>query len=124
MAKATKRRRTTKHRGNAAGMIETRGRTGRKPTAQEKRSPKAGGRAGSGTAKKPNRLDQPPTWRASFQRAMLGAVLVFGFSTLLLKMPLGSTAALLPVVLLIYVPLGYYTDLFVYRRRQRAKVRA
>ena len=32
----TKRKRQTKHRGNAAGVIETRGRTGRKPTAAEK----------------------------------------------------------------------------------------
>jgi hypothetical protein len=29
----TKRKRRTKHRGNAAGTIESRGRTGRKPTA-------------------------------------------------------------------------------------------
>ena len=31
----TKRKRRTKHRGNAAGSIEARGRTGRKPTAEE-----------------------------------------------------------------------------------------
>ena len=33
----TKRKRRTKHRGNAAGTIEARGRTGRKPTADEQR---------------------------------------------------------------------------------------
>ena len=32
----TRRKRQTKHRGNAAGVIEARGRTGRKPTAAEK----------------------------------------------------------------------------------------
>ena len=32
----TRRKRQTKHRGNAAGMVESRGRTGRKPTAAEK----------------------------------------------------------------------------------------
>ena len=32
----TRRRRRTKHRGNAAGVVEARGRTGRKPTAAEK----------------------------------------------------------------------------------------
>ena len=37
----TKRKRQTKHRGNAAGVVEARGRTGRKPTAAEK-----GGKAG------------------------------------------------------------------------------
>ena len=33
----TKRKRRTKHRGNAAGSIEARGRTGRKPTEEERR---------------------------------------------------------------------------------------
>ena len=32
----TKRKRQTKHRGNAAGEVESRGRTGRKPTVAEK----------------------------------------------------------------------------------------
>jgi hypothetical protein len=32
----TKRKRRTKHRGNAAGSIEVRGRTGRKPTDDER----------------------------------------------------------------------------------------
>ena len=32
----TRRKRQTKHRGNAAGVVESRGRTGRKPTAAEK----------------------------------------------------------------------------------------
>ena len=32
---STKRKRRTKHRGNAAGMVEVRGRTGRRPTESE-----------------------------------------------------------------------------------------
>ena len=36
MAQQTKRKRRTKHRGNAAGMVETRGRTGRKLTDGER----------------------------------------------------------------------------------------
>ena len=38
----TKRKRRTKHRGNAAGSVEARGRTGRKPTDQERRMRKHG----------------------------------------------------------------------------------
>src|SRR6266516_1140874 len=34
----TKRKRRTKHRGNAAGAIESRGRTGRKPTPEERKT--------------------------------------------------------------------------------------
>ena len=33
----TRKRRSTKHRGNAAGMVEQRGRTGRKPTEAERK---------------------------------------------------------------------------------------
>ena len=33
----TKRKRRTKHRGTAAGTIQTRGRTGRPPTAEERK---------------------------------------------------------------------------------------
>ncbi len=109
----TKRRRT-KHRGNAAGMIETRGRTGRKPTAAETKS----GRAGAGG--KANRFDKPPTWRSSINRALIAVVF---FVVLLLVIP-GFNVSPLQIVplaafmLLIYVPMGYYTDQFMYRRRQ------
>ena len=34
----TRKRRQTKHRGNAAGMVEARGRTGRKPTDAERKT--------------------------------------------------------------------------------------
>ena len=48
MARPTRNRRSTKHRGNAAGMIESRGRTGRKPTGSEKGSASAKGSRRSG----------------------------------------------------------------------------
>ena len=116
MSKTAKRRRSTKHRGNAAGMIESRGRTGRKPTSDEK-----GGKAGAKTPSKsrPNRLDQPPTWRSAFLRAGFAAVLVLGVTTLFMHMPLATAATFFPIVLLIYVPLGYYTDRFLFDRRRR-----
>ena len=47
----TKRKRRTKHRGNAAGSIEARGRTGRKPTAEEQK-------AGRPAAARERRVDQ------------------------------------------------------------------
>jgi len=112
----TKRKRTTKHRGNAAGMIEARGRTGRKPTAAERKS--------ASTAKgsaRPNRFDKPPTWRGAFNRALIAIV---AFAVLLLVIPGFDVKpiAILPlaaVMLAIYIPMGYYTDQYMYRRRQR-----
>jgi hypothetical protein len=113
MARNTKRK--TKHRGNAAGIVEVRGRTGRKPTAAEKGTTTAGGAAKK--AERPNRLDKPPTWSGSFVRAAVAAVIVLALSAALLKGGITHALVLLPVVLIIYVPLGYYTDQWMYNRR-------
>ncbi len=119
----TKRKRPTKHRGNAAGMIEARGRTGRKPTATEKRP--TGGPAGKGKGKQPvvkaDRYDTPPTWKASINRAVIACVAVLGISLIIKALTPAQAIGFLPVILLIYVPLGYYTDRYIYRRRQRQK---
>jgi hypothetical protein len=114
----TRRRRRTKHRGNAAGVVEARGRTGRKPTAAEK------GGTGAGRARESRleRINRPPTWRGAFYRAMAAAVLLLLVSLLLIKKP-AQAIALFPIVLLMYLPISYYTDLWMYRRRQRNRAR-
>ena len=76
----TRRKRQTKHRGNAAGVIESRGRTGRKPTAAEKRGET---RAGA-KATRANRYDRPPTWRGAFWRALIAAAILMVVIALLL----------------------------------------
>lgn len=114
----TKRRRQTKHRGNAAGVVESRGRTGRKPTAAEK-----SGKAGDAARPKEKRLDRrdrPPTWAGAFYRAMAAAVLMLLVSLFLIKKP-SQAIALFPIVLALYWPISYYTDRWMYRRRQRSK---
>jgi small-conductance mechanosensitive channel len=110
----TKRRRT-KHRGNAAGKVEVRGRTGRKPTPDD---PKKGGSRGAGRA---NRFDQPPSWRGAVNRALLAVVFFAVLVILIFKQPIGSAVALSGFMLLVYIPMGYYTDQFLYRRRQKQK---
>lgn len=118
----TRRRRQTKHRGNAAGMVESRGRTGRKPTADEKSGKPI---AAKDRAKQIPRADRPPTWLGAFYRAMAAAVLMLLVSLLLLKLKHPNQAiALFPIVLVAYVPISYYTDLWLFRRRQAAKARA
>jgi hypothetical protein len=120
----TKRRRRTKHRGNAAGVVEVRGRTGRRPTAAEKDPKKAKSSAKGMTARERReaRLDRPPSWRSAFNRAMVAAILMLLVSLFLVKKP-ATAIALFPIVLGMYVPLSYYTDLYLYRRRLRAKQR-
>ncbi len=116
----TRRRRQTKHRGNAAGVVESRGRTGRKPTAAEK-SGKAGD-AARAKAKRGDRRDRPPTWTSAFYRAMAAAVLMLLVSLFLIKKP-NEAIKLFPIVLALYVPISYYTDVWMYKRRQRSKAK-
>ncbi|HEY2535524.1 MAG TPA: hypothetical protein VGI24_00885 [Solirubrobacteraceae bacterium] len=111
----TKRKRQTKHRGNAAGVVESRGRTGRKPTKAEKEGkPRA-------EQQIPKR-DRPPTWLGAFYRAMAAAVLMLLVSLLLLKKP-NEAIALFPIVLIFYIPISYYTDMWLYNRRMRNKAK-
>lgn len=118
----TKRRRQTKHRGNAAGMVESRGRTGRKPTAEEKSGKPF---AAKSREQRVPRADRPPTWLGAFYRAMAAAVLMLLVSLLLLKLKHPNQAiALFPIVLIAYIPISYYTDLWLFKRRQAAKARA
>jgi hypothetical protein len=114
----TKRKRKSKHRGNAAGMIETRGRTGRPLTPAEKT---ADAKAKARRAKV-DRLNSPPTWRASVNRAAIATVIFVVALILLFKENISSTVALAGFIFLLYIPLGYYTDLYLYRWRQRRKL--
>jgi hypothetical protein len=116
----TKRRRQTKHRGNAAGVVESRGRTGRKPTAAEK-SGKGGDAAAN--AKRPERYDRPPTWLGAFYRAMIAAVALLVLALLVLHQHLNQAIVYFLVALLFYTPLSYQTDRWMFKRRQRSKAR-
>ena len=113
----TRRKRQTKHRGNATGAVVARGRTGRKPTAAEK-SESARTEAEK-RERRLERLNRPPTWRNAFTRALIAAVAVLVLGLTLLKMNAQAVATLFPLVLLIYVPVSYYTDLAIYKRRMR-----
>jgi Flp pilus assembly protein TadB len=111
----TKRKRRTKHRGNAAGTIETRGRTGRAPTAEERKKQ-------TRVDARERRLNTPPTWRSSFNRALVAAAIMFAFLVITTKKNRFEVAIAFAVIALaLYVPLGYSLETFLYRRRQRAK---
>lgn len=111
----TRKKRKTKHRGNAAGMVEARGRTGRRPTDAEK------GRNQSKAAKesgpRPHRLDSPPTWRSSAVRAVLAAGMFFGVLVLFFKRPAAASAPIAVLMIAVYTPLGFYTDMWIHKRR-------
>ncbi len=116
----TKKKRRSKHRGNAAGMVEARGRTGRKPTEAER---KADAKT-SAADRRRERMMRAPTWKSATMRAG-AAALVFG---VLLAFAFGQSPAqaitLTVFVFFFYIPLGYYTDLVIYRRRTRTEAKA
>src|SRR5919107_5308169 len=99
----TKRKRTRKHRGTPAGTIDRAGRTGRPQTREDAKQ--------VARQRRTERLDRPPTWRGSVNRAAIAAA-VFG---VLVVLAFGRSAAqgaiLAAFMLLLYIPLGYATDL-------------
>jgi hypothetical protein len=112
----TKRKRRSKHRGTPAGTIETRGRTGRPLSADEKKKQ-------TRALSREERLNRKPTWRSAFNRAALASLFMFGVLSLTAK---GSgrfaAAAIFAVLALaLYLPGGYYMELWLWRRRQRKK---
>jgi hypothetical protein len=118
MAQA-KKKRSTKHRGNAAGVVETRGRTGRKLT-EEERKPSAGAKDGRGA--RGDRFDRPPTWKGAAQRSLIAVMIFVAVLVLLFKQQPATVVSLAAVLLLAYIPMSYYTDLFLFRRRQAKKL--
>ncbi|MCP9490583.1 MAG: hypothetical protein MSC31_11995 [Solirubrobacteraceae bacterium MAG38_C4-C5] len=113
----TKKRRRSKHRGNAAGMVEVRGRTGRPMTA-------ADSKADAKQEARQRRLDRaqrPPTWRGAFVRALLATAMFGVLLVVAMDNTIRQAVLLAAAMMLVYTPLGYYTDLFLYRRRQRKR---
>lgn len=69
------------------------------------------------------RMNRPPTWRAAFNRAGIAAAVFLTVLILVLKQPAGDSLALAGFMLLVYIPMGYAMDSFIYRFRQRRKAR-
>jgi hypothetical protein len=114
----TRRKRRTKHRGTPAGTIQARGRTGRPLTAEErKKQTRAEARE--------RRLNTPPTWKRSATIGGLAAVALFVLFAFLGrgKNSIASAAIFAVFACALYIPGGYYMELWMYRRRQRQRQR-
>ena len=114
----TKRKRRSKHRGNAAGSIEARGRTSRREALSPAEQKKAARAA---------RMSRPPTWNSAFLKASLMAALLFVFTQIGLfggETPISQSLFLALFAMLLYTPLAYATDRFVYSRAQKRRAAA
>jgi len=114
----TRKKRQRKRRGTQGGRIDNKPRRGRprsreeaKARARQKRQPAA-------------RQDLPPTWRNSFVRGLFAAVIFAVLLILIFKKPVGTSLAFGAFMLAFYVPAGYYIDMAMWRRRERARIRA
>jgi Flp pilus assembly protein TadB len=109
----TKRKRTRKHRGTPAGTIERAGRTGRPQTREDAKQ--------ISRQRRQERLDKPPSWGSSVNRAAIAAA-VFGVLVIaVFGRTVAQGAILAGFMFLLYIPLGYMTDMAIFRYRRRRK---
>ena len=73
------------------------------------------------------RLNKPPTWNSAFLKAALMAGLLFVFTQIGLfgsKAQISQSIAICLFALVLYTPIAYATDKFVYTRAQKRKQQA
>lgn len=114
----TRKKRRRKHRGTQGGRIDANRRAGRPRTREEA---KARARAGR---KHPAQVDAPPTWRSAITRGVVAAVIFAVLLVLIFKRPVGAALGLGAAMLVFYIPAGYFIDTAMWRRRERARIRA
>jgi hypothetical protein len=114
----TKKKRNRKRRGTQGGRVDPNPRRSRPRSRAEAKSQ-------AQARRKPGpKEDLPPTWRNSVLRGMFAAV-VFGLLLVaVFKKPLGGSLIFAAFMLAFYIPTGYYIDLTLWRRRERARIRA
>jgi hypothetical protein len=115
----TRKKRRKKRRGTQAGAIDTKAKGRPKSRAEAKSQMR------SGAKRKPvPRIDRPPTWKAAAIRGLIAAVVFMGLLMLLFGRPFSEAVGLALFMLVFYIPAGYYMDTFMWRRRERAKIRS
>jgi hypothetical protein len=113
----TRRKRQRKRRGTQGGRIDT------KPRARPRSRAEAKARAGA-KRKPAQRADLPPTWRSSIVRGLAAAAIFAVLLLVIFKRPLGVSLALGAFMLAFYIPAGYFIDMTLWRRRERARMRS
>ncbi|MFN8218192.1 MAG: hypothetical protein U0R71_16495 [Solirubrobacterales bacterium] len=113
----TKKKRQRKRRGTQGGRIDTKPRGGR-PRSRAEAKQRASSKRST-----PKR-DLPPTWRSSIVRGLIAAAIFIVLLLVLFKRPAGVSLAFGAFMLVFYIPAGYFIDMHMWRRRERARIRA
>lgn len=74
--------------------------------------------------KSPARGDDPPTWRSAITRGLVAAVIFTVLLVLIFRRSPAAALGLGAFMLAFYIPAGYYIDTMMWRRRERARIRA
>jgi hypothetical protein len=115
----TRKKRRRKHRGTQGGRVDPNRRAGRPRTREEAKA-----RARAGRRSPAVKTDAPPTWRSSINRGAIAALIFTALLLVIFKRPLGAALGLGAFMLLFYIPAGYWIDTMMWRRRERARIRA
>ena len=112
----TRKRRRRKHRGTQGGRVD-RKRSARPRSRQEARDrARAGGKA--------PRIDRPPTWRSAVNRGLIAAGLFVVLLLFIFRRPVAESLAFGAFMLAFYIPMGYFIDTMIWRRRERSRMRS
>ena len=114
----TKKKRQRKHRGTQGGGISTKpkGRPRNRAEARQRAQQRRSGAGGKSKSRAPTRGLVPPTWGSAIRKGLVAGLIFFALLALLFKEPIPQSASLAAFMLVFYIPLGYLTDRFFYRR--------
>jgi hypothetical protein len=113
----TKKKRRKKHKGTQGGRIDANRRRAKPRTRAEAKSQARARRSPTG------KTDNPPTWRSAVVRGLVAAVLFTVLIVVIFKRSAGAALALGGFMLVFYIPAGYYIDMMMWRKRERARIR-
>jgi magnesium-transporting ATPase (P-type) len=108
----TKRKRQTKHRGTAAGVVTSRGRTSKPPDPDTVKKQKR-------EDAKVARLMKRPTWTSAALRSLLAALFIMVFLLVTTHGNVLAAVGFAAIAAVIYIPTGYYIETYMWRRRMR-----
>lgn len=115
----TKKKRNRKRRGTQAGSIDAR----KKARPRNRQEARSQAKSGGGKSRGP-RTDSPPTWRSATLRGVIASVVFVALLVLLFGRSIAQALPIGVFLLVFYIPAGYYMDTVMWRRRERARIRA
>jgi hypothetical protein len=110
----TRKRRRRKHRGTQGGRIGTRSRARPRSRAEAQARARSKRRTPRGKG--------PPTWSGAIWRglAVSGLLVV---TLVAFHKPIAASVAFAAFMLAFYIPMGYWLDRALWRRRERTRMR-